>query len=303
MKKTQTTQHNILHLTHCGDRCVNRVYNKRHVVGFVLHGSLVAYNGTTTTHFSKGDIYFLREGVHYLEHISPSGRPYQEIVIEFSDPLIGSILRDISIAFGVDISLHEKTLSLPFAYEPASHLLRNFFRGLAGYLALDSLDPNGAMMRMKINELLYLIFLSPSSAVRNQLALLACQRQVLFEQIIRENIFGNTSIAHLSLLCNMSPSEFKKQFREHFNDSPHHWCLQQRLAAARSLLLHTSDQVKSIARDCGFASPSHFIRHFHQTYGLTPSEFRHRHIIQSSQSAHSHQATSATTTSPPTSKT
>lgn len=303
MEKTQTNKHNILHLRHSGDNGVNRVHNTHHIVGFVIHGSLVVYSGHKTTRISKGEIYFLRVGTHYLEHITTSGRPYEELIIELSEPLLCTILREMSLAFGVNISPERATNPQPFTSEPTSSLLQTFFRGLASYLILDTLDPNGAMERMKINELLYLIFLRPTSDVRNQLALLSSHRQVLFEQIIRDNIFKDTSIAHLSALCNMSPSGFKREFCKHFGDSPHHWFLQQRLIAARALLLQTSDQVKSIARDCGFATASHFIRHFHHSFGTTPSEYRRFYTSKSSQSAHTHPSTATTTTPHLTSKT
>lgn len=302
MKKNRTNQHNILRLRHSGDNGVNRVYNKHHIVGFVVHGILVVYNGSTTTYFNKGDIYFLRVGAHYLEHLPTGGRPYEEIVVELSESLISDTLRDMSLAFGMDISPRNQEPPLPLAVEPTSHLLRTFFRGLESYLLLGSFDPCGAMARMKINELLYLIFLTPTSTVRGQLSLLARGRQVLFERTIRDNIFGDTSIAHLATLCNMSPSGFKKEFYERFGDSPHRWFLHQRVAGARALLLHTSDQVKSIARDCGFATSSHFIRHFRRTYGTTPSEFRRLNAAQPSQNAHTHQTTTHTPSKTPTHK-
>lgn len=47
---------------------------------------------------------------------------------------------------------------------------------------------------------------------------------------------------------------------------------------ATRLLLYTDEAIKEISYVLGYAHPSHFVRFFRQKKGLTPSEFRKRHI-------------------------
>lgn len=235
---------------------------------------MVVYTGFSTLHFTKGDIFFIKAGLHYVEHISSEGKPYEEVLVHISNELLSTLIKDMGIAFGLDTAPQPSTSPKATLGEPASNPLRTLFKGLLGYITTKMFDTKGAVERMKVCELIYLIFSNPHSNIRNQLALMTNKGNLNFEQIVRNNIFGNTSIKHLSAECRMSPSGFKAEFARHFHDSPHRWIIKQRLECARTLLAHTSDQVKSISRDCGFATASHFIRHFHNAYGITPSQFR-----------------------------
>jgi transcriptional regulator GlxA family with amidase domain len=54
--------------------------------------------------------------------------------------------------------------------------------------------------------------------------------------------------------------------------SPQEWLMEQRIIAARSLLLETGS-VKRAALEVGFKQVSHFCRQFKQHYRMTPSEY------------------------------
>lgn len=72
----------------------------------------------------------------------------------------------------------------------------------------------------------------------------------------------------------MTISTFKAHFGRLFGTSPHRWFVLQRLNLARTLLLTTDTQIKTIAYECGFSSPSQFIRLFHKHFGVTPAHYR-----------------------------
>ncbi len=52
--------------------------------------------------------------------------------------------------------------------------------------------------------------------------------------------------------------------------------IRARVRAAQALLVGGNAKLESIARDVGFASPSHFALHFRKLVGESPSEFRER---------------------------
>lgn len=98
-----------------------------------------------------------------------------------------------------------------------------------------------------------------------------------FEYNILHNAYRNITLDELASECNMSLSCFKCHFRKVYGESPHRWLLTQRLQRARHLLLCSDLQIKNIAYECGFATPSSFIRIFRKRFGTTPGGYRANH--------------------------
>ena len=76
----------------------------------------------------------------------------------------------------------------------------------------------------------------------------------------------------LAKLCGLSVRQLERNFRRRFARSPQDWLNEQRIAAARRLLL-SGQLVKVVAFELGFKQPSHFCRHFKEYCRLTPSRF------------------------------
>ena len=55
---------------------------------------------------------------------------------------------------------------------------------------------------------------------------------------------------------------------------PYRWLLQQRIEAAKELLLHSGLPMVEIALKCGFADQACFIRAFRKLLDTTPGEWR-----------------------------
>jgi AraC-like DNA-binding protein len=76
----------------------------------------------------------------------------------------------------------------------------------------------------------------------------------------------------LAALCNLSPRQFQRKFRQQFTLAPQHWLNEKRIAAAQSLLL-SGKPVKVVASELGFKQCSHFCRQFKSFTQMTPSKF------------------------------
>lgn len=63
-------------------------------------------------------------------------------------------------------------------------------------------------------------------------------------------------------------------FREHTGLTVMQYLNEQRLAAARKLLIKTNRPIVEIAQDCGFNTSSHFCSFFHKQEGMSPRDFR-----------------------------
>ena len=76
----------------------------------------------------------------------------------------------------------------------------------------------------------------------------------------------------LARLFEMSPRQLQRKFNRYLKRSPQDWLNEQRVMAARRLLL-SGETVKEVAFELGFKQVSHFCRQFKMYHNMTPSEF------------------------------
>jgi AraC family transcriptional regulator, transcriptional activator FtrA len=93
---------------------------------------------------------------------------------------------------------------------------------------------------------------------------------------MRNHLDEHMTLDQLANRAFMSRRQFTRMFRAEAGVSPWQWLLTQRLTEARRLLELTGEQVESIARRCGFATPVAFRTKFKQVVGVPPSRYRER---------------------------
>lgn len=74
----------------------------------------------------------------------------------------------------------------------------------------------------------------------------------------------------------LSRYHFCRLFKQSVGTSPYQYILQQRVEKARQLLRRQELSLVDVALASGFASQSHFSRHFHQQVGVTPKVYRQK---------------------------
>jgi AraC-like DNA-binding protein len=79
----------------------------------------------------------------------------------------------------------------------------------------------------------------------------------------------------------LSASHLHTRFREFVGVSPYQYLIQQRMRAARHMLVTTMDPVKSIAVDVGYANTENFCRAFKKETGMTAAGFRRKYMVYS----------------------
>lgn len=94
------------------------------------------------------------------------------------------------------------------------------------------------------------------------------------QDIIRERLHGDISIADLARACNLSEGAFLRAFRKTVGKTPYQFLLQERVQKARDLLAFSSLSLSEIAAACGFADQSHFSRIFSRVVGTAPGTWR-----------------------------
>lgn len=92
---------------------------------------------------------------------------------------------------------------------------------------------------------------------------------------IQENLSEDLSLEKLSEIAFFSPFHFQKIFSLYVGESPKQYIMRLRLERiAHHLKLYPALSINDAAFQCGFSSPSTFIRAFKKYYGTTPEGFR-----------------------------
>lgn len=93
---------------------------------------------------------------------------------------------------------------------------------------------------------------------------------------MEEHFRENYSVKELAEMSNMSTRHFTRMFTEVYHITPKKYIIQQRLLSACRMLEddRQSHTITEIAMHLGFSNSNYFARLFHNTYGMTPSEYR-----------------------------
>ena len=252
----------------------------RYAIGYVMRGTKHIYYGDACHTVSKGEIFYMGIGNHYVEDIPEEGRPFEQVIVYYSPELLQRTLLYLNMNYSINISNShscDRCRRLNHVSTEASTTLRSFFTHAVSYLQDDNFMHDEAAENIKLTELMYLIVSQSDCCLKSKILSNMDASRNNFEQIIYSHIFCDISIEELSTLCNRSLTSFKKEFKRHFYMPPHRWFIRQRLMQSRLLLISTSKSISEIGIECTFPNTSHFIKLFKKEYGTTPAIYRHRH--------------------------
>jgi AraC family transcriptional regulator len=111
----------------------------------------------------------------------------------------------------------------------------------------------------------------PPSLVRGGLAPWQLHRAT---EMLKAKLDGQIALSQVARECKLSVSHFVRAFKQTIGQPPYRWLLQQRIEAAKELLLHSGLPMVEIALKCGFADQACFIRAFRKLLDTTPGEWR-----------------------------
>lgn len=94
------------------------------------------------------------------------------------------------------------------------------------------------------------------------------------EQYIDKHLDKPISVEQLAELCDLSVSEFSRQFRVSFGAPPHKYMIAERINEAKRLLRNTDWPIAEIALSVGFSNQAHFTSAFRKAAETTPSQYR-----------------------------
>ncbi|MGN0243736.1 MAG: helix-turn-helix domain-containing protein [Lachnospiraceae bacterium] len=86
------------------------------------------------------------------------------------------------------------------------------------------------------------------------------------------------SVNELANICNLSTSQFLKEFKNEYHTTPKKYIKSMQMKYAAEKLSHQRTMlIKEIALELGYFSTSYFSSEFKKTYGMSPREYRATH--------------------------
>ena len=273
----------VVKITESENSGVRATFISRTAIGYILSGKKYIHRNDLCYAIEEGSIFVLDSGHHYEENIVGRNGRFEQIIFYISSARLQQSLFSLHLNYGLTFTSHHHCplcLSRDFVFEVANDGLRNFFVSIDNSLRNSGLLHNDVGQRLKLGELLDLIFTANDGCVRRKVLRASDTVLEQFVCTIYQNIYNDISIEDLATMTNRSLTSFKKEFKRIFNAPPHKWIIAQRLDRARIMLTSTSLTISEIGSECAFTNISHFIKLFKQRYHDTPATFRSKHFSQ-----------------------
>lgn len=104
------------------------------------------------------------------------------------------------------------------------------------------------------------------------------EKKERIERYVSTNIFGKVSLEEVASYLGMNRTYFCLFFKKHYGKGFADYLNDLRVDKAAAMLLQADRQIAEIARECGFKTAAYFTRAFRRSRGMTPGEYRKKHI-------------------------
>lgn len=232
---------------------------------FVLKGRKILLDGTARLEVPVGQALLLRKGVHFMSEYIPEGDFFEALLIYFTDAVLARFLQQLPH------EAHPRRQQQDYALLGTSPLLSSFVQQYVHYFSVAT--PLDELLELKTTELFYILATDKALGAVDFFASLVQQPsdlKLLMGKLYQENF----TVRELAEIAGRSLSSFKREFAQHFGESPARWMLRQRLVDAKWQLAYTPKSIADIAYGLGFESISHFDKAFKRQFTITPSAYR-----------------------------
>lgn len=152
--------------------------------------------------------------------------------------------------------------------------LNSLFLSVFNYLNQGNNIPKD-LVEIKFNELLFNITLNPANRdLVGFFKSLADSEKILLSDVMMKNFHCDLKLEEYARIYGKSLSTFKRDFQNHYNETPMKWLNTKRLEYAKTLLENPELNINEICFECGFKSVTHFNRSFKDKYQHPPNQFR-----------------------------
>lgn len=104
------------------------------------------------------------------------------------------------------------------------------------------------------------------------------ERLLAAKEHIEQNFNSPITLEELAFLSNMSVTNFRREWKKQYPDSPIQYRDSIRLYYSKEYLACGYYTVSEIAEKCGFDDVSYFVRFFRKHTGITPGQFKKQYL-------------------------
>ena len=240
---------------------------------YVLDGNYISSSENGQMKVNQKDAVLMKCGQYFGDFFGSDGsQRYEAIAVHFYPEVLNRIYENEIPAF-----LKDKKKNAPqngMTKVKTDEILRRFVDSMLFYFENPGLVTEELLV-LKIKELLLILSQTQNApAVIEILSNLFSPTTFSFKEIIEKHLFSNITIEGLAVLCNLSVSSFKREFKKVYNTTPANYLKNKKIEKAKQMLQVSDQNISGIAYDCGFTSLAHFSKSFKEKYGETPSQFK-----------------------------
>ncbi|WP_169853208.1 helix-turn-helix transcriptional regulator [Anaerohalosphaera lusitana] len=221
---------------------------------FMINGSHHKLEGGVITSFSPGDRHTYRSDPH---------NPMEHIFVTFTGTRANELLRSSTLS---------KTKIMQIS-EPASTLQ------MLHQILQAGLEKNEYSQQICCNYL-EILLLKQASALANTNSphSLAFDTYRKCKKYIDDNFSAIRTAQQVANSCDVNVRYMSRLFKKHNYISPYEYLTRLKMNKAINLLLHSQMPVSQIGLEVGFEDQFHFSRVFKKYQGLSPQNYRQRHM-------------------------
>ena len=158
----------------------------RYAIGYILRGTKYIYEGDKRQTLTRGDVFYLGIGHHYIENFPENGQPFEQVLFYYTPADLQRILMHLNITYGLNISNEhscENCRNRTHVAMPAWNSIRNFFVNTNNYLRDEDFHRDETAENIKMTELIYLIASHEDCCIKSKLLSNVDAAKENFEQI------------------------------------------------------------------------------------------------------------------------
>jgi AraC-like DNA-binding protein len=244
-----------------------KLVTNQHFISYVVSGK----KDWTSLHqkysTKDGDALFIRKGVYNTKQYFEVD--YCVVLFFITDDFIRKFMIENQLS---KPQLKEESPQM-FPIE-VTDSLTSLFMSVFNYFKQGGEIPK-QLVELKFKELLYNIVLNPKNQELTSFfnSIINTQKSAL-DHIMLKNFHSDLSLEDFAELSGRSLSSFKRDFKEHFNETPRKWINNKRLEYSKTLIENTTLTINEICYESGFKNNSHFNKVFKEKYNSPPNKFR-----------------------------
>lgn len=240
-----------------------------HRLIYIISGSVNVQIGVKINHFEKNHVIYLAPGCTILNADPASDLQFYYIDFEMQNLTSLINFNHMINQYFIEYAIDDKDL---FFLNRFNELFRHSTRSADGnYLLIQSLF-NVLLIELLQNSQYEII---NSFTHQNEATIYLYNQAVTY---IYNNLNSTVKISDLANQLGISTTYLYKLFKKHAGESPQNFIQTIRLETAKNYLKIPDYTIKMIADQLGFTNSSHFSLLFKKKYGISPNEYRNKHI-------------------------